>query len=64
MEENGLTEYPPVFRTNEGVITLPERKACIVALSEVACSRDTADTIELLLSPKEVHLKINHTPID
>lgn len=35
-----------------------ERKASIVALSQVACSRETADTVELLLSPKEVHFTI------
>lgn len=35
-------------------VALPERKACIVALVEVACSRETPGTIELLLSPKEV----------
>lgn len=43
-----------------GVNTPRSRKdptACIVALSQVACSRETADTVELLLSPKEVKKK-------
>lgn len=39
---------------NKGVAPIRGRTACIVALSEVACSTGTADTIELLLSDKEV----------
>lgn len=40
---------------NKGVAPVRGRTACIVALSEVACSRGTADSIELLLSDKEVN---------
>ncbi|KAG7241217.1 hypothetical protein INR49_025960 [Caranx melampygus] len=36
-----------------------EREASIVALSQVACSRETADTVELLLSPKEDSMKMS-----
>lgn len=48
----------PIIQRNFGnnqrrVVTLPERRG-IVAVSEGACSSDTADTSELLLSPKEV----------
>lgn len=35
-------------------------RLCIVALSEVACSRETADSIELLLSDKEVNKRTAH----
>lgn len=45
---------------NKGVAPVRGRTACIVALSEVACSRETADSIELLLSDKEVNKRTTH----
>ncbi|KAI4816995.1 hypothetical protein KUCAC02_009291, partial [Chaenocephalus aceratus] len=54
-----LPEYPPAVYRKLPRSCDSRAQGGIVALSEVACSRDTADPNELLLSPKEDSMKMS-----